>query len=88
MVTRRIRAFAVIAGVLQVAREEHKEAHYAKLIEATDTKVTAMTLATMAPSAIAFGVMSEKRLAIFAFSALGFVAAVLFGFWFVLGLAD
>jgi hypothetical protein len=51
-----------------------------------------MTLATMAgimePSAIAFGVMSEKRLAIFAFSALGFVAAVLFGFWFVLGLAD
>jgi hypothetical protein len=29
------------------------------------------------PSALAFGVMSEKRLAIFAVSALGFVAAVL-----------
>jgi hypothetical protein len=32
--------------------------------------------------------MSEKRLAIFAISALGFVVAVLVGFWFVLGLAD
>jgi hypothetical protein len=32
--------------------------------------------------------MSEKRLAIFAISALGFVAAVPVGFWFVLGLAD
>jgi hypothetical protein len=32
------------------------------------------------PSALAFGVMSEIRLAIFAVSALGFVAAVLIGF--------
>jgi hypothetical protein len=40
------------------------------------------------PSALAFGGMSEKRLAIFAVSALGFVAAVLVGFWLVLGLAD
>jgi hypothetical protein len=40
------------------------------------------------PSALTCGVMSEKRLAIFAVSALGFVAAVLVGFWLVLGLAD
>jgi len=39
-------------------------------------------------SALAFGVMSEKRLAVFAVSALGFVAVVLVGFWLVLGLAD
>jgi hypothetical protein len=32
--------------------------------------------------------MSEKRLAIFAVSAFGFVAAVLVGYWRVLGLAD
>ena len=37
---------------------------------------------------LAFGVMSEKRLAIFAVSPLGFVAVVLVGFWLVLGLAD
>jgi hypothetical protein len=40
------------------------------------------------PSALAFGGMSEKRLAIFAVSALGFAAAVLVGFWLVLVLAD
>ena len=40
------------------------------------------------PSALTCGVMSEKRLAIFAVSTLGFVAAVLVGFWLVLGLAD
>jgi hypothetical protein len=40
------------------------------------------------PIALAFGVMSEKRLAIFAVSALGFVAVVLVGFWLVLGLPD
>ena len=33
---------------------------------------------------LAFGVMSEKRLAIFAVSALGIVAVVLVGFWLVL----
>jgi hypothetical protein len=32
--------------------------------------------------------MSEKRLAIFAVSSLGFVAVVLFGFWLALWLAD
>jgi hypothetical protein len=32
--------------------------------------------------------MTEKTLAIFAVSALGFVAAVLVGFWLVLGLPD
>jgi hypothetical protein len=37
---------------------------------------------------LAFGGMSEKRLAIFAVSALGFVAVVLVGFWLVLGLPD
>ena len=37
---------------------------------------------------LAFGAMSEKTLAIFAGLSLGFVAAVLIGFWFVLGLAD
>jgi hypothetical protein len=51
-----------------------------------------MTLVTkigiIGPSALAFGVMSEKRLAIFAVSALAFVAAVLVGSWLVLGLAD
>jgi hypothetical protein len=40
------------------------------------------------PSALAFGVMSDKRLTVFAVSALGFVAVVLVGFWLVLGLAD
>jgi hypothetical protein len=40
------------------------------------------------PSALTCDVMSEKRLAIFAVSTLGFVAAVLVGFWLVLGLAD
>jgi hypothetical protein len=42
----------------------------------------------LGPSALAFGVMSDKRLALFAISALGFVAAILAGFWLVLGLAD
>ena len=37
---------------------------------------------------LAFGVMSEKRLAIFAVSSLGFVTVVLVGFWLVVGLAD
>jgi hypothetical protein len=37
---------------------------------------------------LAFGAMSEKRLAIFAVSSLGFVAVVLFGFWLALWLAD
>jgi hypothetical protein len=37
---------------------------------------------------LAFGAMSEKRLAIFAVSSLGFVAVVLFGFWLALRLAD
>lgn len=46
------------------------------------------TAGIIGPSALAFGVMSEKRLAIFAVSALGFVAALLVGFWLVLGLAD
>jgi hypothetical protein len=32
--------------------------------------------------------MTEKRLAIFAVSALGFVAVVLAGFWLVVGLSD
>ena len=36
---------------------------------------------------LAFGVMSEKRLAIFAVSALGIVAVVLVGFWLVLAIA-
>jgi hypothetical protein len=44
---------------------------------------------TLRPAiALTCGVMSEKRLAIFAVSALGFVAAVLVGYWLVLGLAD
>jgi hypothetical protein len=42
----------------------------------------------LGPSALAFGVMSDKRLALFAISALGFVAVMLAGFWLVLGLAD
>jgi hypothetical protein len=37
---------------------------------------------------LAFGIMSEKRLAIFAVSALGIVAVVLVGFWLVLGLPN
>ena len=60
--------------------------------ETADTNATARIFFTMAgiigPSALAFGVMSEKGLAIFAVSALCFVAAVLVGFWLVLGLAD
>jgi hypothetical protein len=32
--------------------------------------------------------MTEKRLAIFGVSALGFIAVVLVGFWLVLGLPD
>jgi hypothetical protein len=40
------------------------------------------------PSALAFRVMSEKRLAILAVSALGFVAVVLVGYWLILGLPD
>jgi hypothetical protein len=46
------------------------------------------TAGIIGSNALAFGVVSEKRLAIFAVSALGFVAAVLVGFWLVLGLAD
>jgi hypothetical protein len=60
-------------------------------IETSNTKATAWILVSMAeiigPSALTCGVMSEKSLAIFAVSALGFVAAVLVGFWLVLGLA-
>jgi hypothetical protein len=37
---------------------------------------------------LAFGAMSDKTLAILAGLSLGFVAVVLVGFWFVLGLAD
>jgi hypothetical protein len=37
---------------------------------------------------LAFGVMSEKGLAILAVSALGLVAVMLVGFWLVLGLPD
>ena len=37
---------------------------------------------------LAFGGMSEKRLAVFAGLSLGFVAVVLVAFWFVLGLPD
>ena len=39
-------------------------------------------------AALGFGVMSDKRLAIFAGLSLGFVAAVLVAFWFTLGLPD
>jgi hypothetical protein len=39
-------------------------------------------------SVLAFGVMSEKMLAIFAGLSLAFVAVVLVGFWLVLGLPD
>jgi hypothetical protein len=37
---------------------------------------------------LAFGALSEKRLAMFAVSCLGMVAVVLFGFWLALRLAD
>jgi hypothetical protein len=43
---------------------------------------------TIGPSALAFSVMSEKRLATLAVSAVGFVAAVLVASWLVLGLLD
>jgi len=45
-------------------------------------------LAIQEDRVLAFGAMSEKRLAIFAVSSLGFVAVVLFGFWLALQLAD
>jgi hypothetical protein len=61
----------------------------------THTTAMVMTLKTrcsmagiIGPSALPFGVMSEKRLATFAVLALGFVAVVLVGFWLVLRLAD
>ena len=37
---------------------------------------------------LAFGGMSEKRLAVFAGWSLGFIGVVLVAFWFVLGLLD
>ena len=40
------------------------------------------------PSALAFGPMSEKQLAVFSVSALEFVGVVLVAFWFVGGLFD
>src|SRR5687767_7434723 len=45
-------------------------------------------LAIQEDRVLAFGAMSEKRLAVFAVSSLGFVAVVLFGFWLALQLAD
>jgi len=52
--------------------------------------VTAAVLSEVAPirAELAFGVMSEKKLAVFSVSALGFVALMLVASWFILGLLD